>query len=84
MTGLMNGMFTLSRFVAIFVAMKLRARTMVAVNLVIILFGNLLIAYSANTNEIGLWIGVAILGFGFGSTWPGCIAFVEERVRVIT
>lgn len=56
---------------------------MLTMNLVVISIGNAIIAVaSAHSSEPALWCGVAILGFGFSSSWPGLFAFVEERIRV--
>lgn len=65
MTAVLNGSFTLSRFLSIFVATFMSAKTMILLDLIIIMIGNVLIIFYANTNEIGLWIGIIVLGFGF-------------------
>ena len=58
MNSALNTSFTMSRFVAIFLAMKLKPRTMITINLVVIFVGNLLITLFANSSLIGLWIGI--------------------------
>lgn len=82
MTAVLNGSFTLSRFMSIFIATFMSAKTMILFDLLIIMAGNIIIIMYANTSEIGLWIGVVVLGFGFSSCWPCVFAFIEERISV--
>lgn len=84
MTSVLAGVFTVSRFTSIFMAMRLSTKQMLTINLIVITIGNVIVTVCANSSETGLWIGFAVLGFGFGSTWPAVFAFVEERIRVTT
>ncbi|KAI1285827.1 Major facilitator superfamily domain-containing protein 4A [Halotydeus destructor] len=83
MSGTLNGSFTVSRFISIFLATRMKVVTMLYMNLTIINIGNLLIWFSVYTSfELGLWIGVIFLGFGFSSSWPAVFAMVEQRINV--
>ena len=82
MSSVLNTSFTMSRFIAVFLALKLKTRTMLTINLIVITIGTLLIQFFATSSLTGLWTGIIIMGFGYSSTWPGIIAFVEERIRV--
>ncbi|KAI1285825.1 Major facilitator superfamily domain-containing protein 4B [Halotydeus destructor] len=82
MNGAMLAAFTLSRFICIILATRMKTITMLYMNLAIIMAGNIIILFSANTSEAALWTGIVILGYGFGSTWPAMFALIEERITV--
>lgn len=82
MTGAMSAAYTLSRLMAIFVAMRVKTLYMLYFDFVMITIGNCLILRYANEWETGLWIGVVVLGFGFSSAYPAIYAFLEERINV--
>ena len=58
MNSALNTSFTVSRFIAIFLAMKLKPRTMITINLFVITLGNVLIILFSNSSQTGLWIGI--------------------------
>ena len=83
LSAVLNGSFTVSRFLSIFLAMKLSPRTMIIMNLVVINVGTTLVSIFARTASVtGLYLGYVVLGFGFSSTFPAVFSFVEQRIRM--
>lgn len=82
MTGAMSAAYTLSRLLAIFVAMRVKTLYMLYFDFIMITLGNVLILRYANSWEPGLWVGIVILGFGFSSAFPAIYSFLEERINV--
>jgi fucose permease len=82
MTSALSASYTASRLMAILFATKFSTLPMLYFDLIVILIGNLIVMFYANTSETGLWIGLIVLGAGFSSCFPAIYAFLEERINV--
>ena len=76
LNSVLFGFFTLSRFISIFVAMKVKPKYMILMDLIVVTIGAVMMhIFAVNSCETGLWIGVAILGFGYVSL---CNVFTQS------
>ena len=72
LNAILNSAFTVSRLLAIFISTKVSTRKMLIINFILIMIGNGLMVM-VNYSVIFLYIGVLVIGYGFGSTYPVCI-----------
>ncbi|XP_027198281.2 sodium-dependent glucose transporter 1A-like [Dermatophagoides pteronyssinus] len=76
--------FTAFRGVSAFVALKLTPIKMIIIDFIIIIIGNLLVFFMADTQIIGLIIGYILLGAGFSSVVPSLFPLLEQRGYTVT
>ncbi|KAI1290838.1 hypothetical protein HDE_07861 [Halotydeus destructor] len=74
--------FAASRLVNIFLAAILKPGTMISLDLVLIVLGNAIIFFTAQTSVTWLWVGAMTTAIGFASCWPCVFSFVQERIPV--
>ncbi|KAI1285830.1 Major facilitator superfamily domain-containing protein 4B [Halotydeus destructor] len=82
MTSAMSASYTISRLLSIFLATRLPTVLMLYLDFAVMLVGNVLVLKFCNTSEVGLWIGLIVMGFGFSSCFPAIYSFLEERINV--
>ena len=74
--------YALTFGITIFVSTKVRVIHMLYAYYVLILAGNLLLAFHAKTSEVMTWMAVIILGAGHSSMTSGIYSFLEQRINV--
>ena len=84
LTSIMSGAFAVNRLISIFVAAKVKTKTMLYVSFVMLSAGNLILLFFANSSEVMLWIAVVIIGSGHSSVIPCIMSLLEERMNVTT
>lgn len=82
MLSLMSAMYAASRGLGIVIATEYSSRTMLMINIPLIGMGNLLILLLGQSSGLAVWMGILLMGTGFGSTFPAACSFLEERVTV--
>ncbi|KAI1278391.1 Major facilitator superfamily domain-containing protein 4A [Halotydeus destructor] len=82
MSSAFIGAFTLARLCSIFIAAKLKASHMLIADFILVIAGNIIVLFSANSWELGLWIGFVIMGIGSASCVGAMYAMIEERIVV--
>jgi MFS family permease len=71
--------FTIGRVFSVFISLKLRPQTMLAINFGFLILAHVLFLLSANSRSI-LIAGNVLLGVGCSSFWPGFFAFIADYV----
>lgn len=84
MSSVMSGAYAANRFVSIFVATKIKPKTMLYISFGMLTTGNLILLFFANTSEVMLWIAAVIIGAGLSCVVPCIMSFLEERMNVTT
>ena len=78
------GAFAVNRLISIFVATLIKTTTMQIISFIMLVTGNLLLLFFANTSEVMLWTSVVIVGAGHANVNPCILSFLEERMNVTT
>lgn len=84
LTSVMSGAFAANRFFSIIVASKIKPKKMLYMSFLMLLTGNSILLFFANTSEPMLWVGVILMGSGHSSVFPCIMSFLEQRVNVTT
>lgn len=84
LTSVSSGAFAANRFASIFVASKIRVKTMLYASFLVVVTGNVILLTLANTSETMLWIAVVLIGAGHSSIYPCFMSFLEQRMNVTT
>jgi hypothetical protein len=82
LTSLFWATFTFWRLTAIFYIEYIGNEMNIWLSLITILIGNVLLIPFGNTNELCLWIGVAIIGLGTSSMWSCMFGYLESYFPV--
>ena len=82
LTSLFWGTFTFWRLTTIFYIEYIGHELNLLASLAIILIGNVFLVPFGNSNELCLWIGVAIIGLGASSMWPSMFGYMEDYFAV--
>lgn len=77
-----SGSFTAMRAFSILLATRLKAATMIYLDLAFGLAGCATIYLSTLFNLSGLWVGFALLGSGFSSIFPSTFGYLETRINI--
>ncbi|CAG2115108.1 unnamed protein product [Medioppia subpectinata] len=82
MTSAFWGTFTLCRLLAIFIVDFVGTTAAIWADIAIVMVSNFVLIFFGNTSEIGLWIGVSLMGIGTSSIFPTLLSFIEELFPV--
>ncbi|XP_054159965.1 sodium-dependent glucose transporter 1-like [Oppia nitens] len=82
MTSVFWGTFTLVRALTIFIVDSVGTTFMLWADIIIVLIGNIVLIMFGNTSELGLWVGVSLMGIGTSSIFPTLLSFIEELLPV--
>lgn len=80
----LSASFAVNRIVSIYIATRIKARTMMITSFVILMTGNILLLIFANNSPLMVWIAFVIIGKGHSPVYPCILSFVEERINVTT
>lgn len=82
MASLLSAFYALGRLTSIYVATKMKTKTMLAIHLFLVGTGNLMLLSFANSSETMIWLSIMIMGYGYSSICPSLYAFLEDRISV--
>ncbi|XP_037036786.1 sodium-dependent glucose transporter 1-like isoform X3 [Bradysia coprophila] len=83
LTGL-NGMFAFGRLIGTIVIFKVRPELIIALNIILVIMGNVILLIWANDSLTMFWLGSMILGLGFSTMFPSFCAFIEKYLVFTT
>jgi len=82
LTALFWGVFTGWRLIAIFYIEYIGSELNIASSLAVILLGNVILIPFANSSEVCLWIGIALIGLGTSSIWGSMFSYLNDHFPV--
>lgn len=81
-SSILQIMVTCARFVNIFLSFKVNTVVNLYFNYIVMIAGCITMMLYIDTNLFAVKIGIALLGLGYGSTYPLLITFVEQRITL--
>ncbi|KAG8186959.1 hypothetical protein JTE90_028255 [Oedothorax gibbosus] len=82
MTSTFWAAFTISRFVSVFLAIKLSSLTLIFADIIITSVGSLILVFLGASEEWALWLATVLLGIGIASFFPAAVGWVEQYLTV--
>ena len=76
------GIFSLTRILSVYIATKVSALKMLWFDFVVVMAGNIMLFWFADTWETGIWLGFLVAGVGEASINGSIFAIIEQRVPV--
>ena len=80
----LSASFAAGRFASIFIALRLKTRTMLCGSFVFMITGNVLMFVFATNSRLMVWLAFVVIGLGNSCVNPCVFSFVEERINVTT
>lgn len=75
------GAFTVSRVVAIPIALRVRSRFIILADLILAV-GGLIALFAFSASPLALWLGTILFGFGIASAFPTMITFAGRHMTI--
>ncbi|XP_033113320.1 sodium-dependent glucose transporter 1A-like isoform X2 [Anneissia japonica] len=82
LNSLFWGTFAIFRGLAIILAYFFTPLQMLLADVVLCIGASVILAVFANTSQIGIWLGTALLGAGMASLFPTGLSWLERYIRV--
>jgi len=74
--------FTVGRAIGIFIVLKIRPEILLLGNILLVITGNTLLLFFANSSLPILWGGAILLGIGFSTVFPSFYGYIEQHLKV--
>lgn len=82
MTSAFWAAFTVSRFISVFLAIKVSSLTLIFADIIITTIGSLVLLFLGASEEWALWLATVLLGIGIASFFPAAVGWVEQYITV--
>ena len=84
LTSVTSAAFAGNRFISIFMAAKIKPKTMLYMSFALLSIGNILLISCFKGSEVMIWIAAMIIGVGHSCVFPCIMSFLETRLNITT